>query len=194
MAEQDLLARELIKKLKARYDAQLSALSGQIVLLSQVQANYGPYSMSTFDTVAAMLASNPFSWASAECKNYNPGDDIMSFWIRSADNTRLPNGVDILQTTGPVNPGINVVRIFVRESDGGVVVPGSGLSTYTVAVPVAVPTITDFQNSLFDTDLVWVTDEDRPMAFKKGTSNTDNDGVNGVLNLAGVHYDRMRFE
>lgn len=169
-------------------------------LLHQVQGEVSRlvggslFTIRSFDTVADMLASDPTLWSSAECWNFTAGDDIMSVWIKSSDPTRLPNGVDVLQTNGPAHAGINLVRIYVRESDGGIVVPGGGMASYTVSVPVVVPTITDLQNSVFDAPLVWVGDPSRPMVFVKGNDNTDNDGVNGVLNAAGVHYDRVRFE
>jgi hypothetical protein len=147
----------------------------------------------TFATVADMTASNPLSWATAECENNAPGDDYMSFWIRSGDETRLPNGIDILQSNGPVNPGISLVRIFVREPSGGVVLPGPGLPPYTVDVPVVVATIEDLQNSIFTAPLVWVGDESNPIVFRQGNTNDLDDGVNGVLNRSGIHYDRIQF-
>lgn len=169
-------------------------------LLHQVQGQVSRliggslFTIRSFDTVADMLASDSTTWSSAECWNYAAGDDIMSVWIKSSDPTRLPNGVDILQTTGPAHAGINLVRIYVREPDTGIVVPGGSMASYTVTVPVVVPTVTDLQNSLFSAELVWVGDPTRPIVFVRGNDNADNDGVNGVLNAAGVHYDRVRFE
>lgn len=188
MAE-DLALRERVKKLQA----ELNSVLGLVNSLAKWMTIYGPFSMTSFTTVADMLQSNPADWSTAECTNYAPGDGIMSIWVRSADQTRLPNGTDVLQTAGPVGAGISLVRIFVRETDSGVVLPAS-LTSYTVSVPVVVPTITDLQNSVFSAPLVWVGDPARPMAFVKGDSTADNDGVNGVLNAAGIHYDRLRFE
>ena len=144
----------------------------------------------TFDSVELMLASNANLWEQAQVFNYAAGDGILTIWIRATDQTVLPNGTDILQTTG----GVTVIRIFVREGDGGVVVPGGSLGTYTVDVPVTVPTIADLRASLFSASLVWVGDPASPAAFRQGNENALDDGVNGVLNAASIHYDRIRFE
>lgn len=145
-----------------------------------------------FDTVADMLASNPAQWVNAECKNYLPGDRYLSMWVKTCDVGRLPNGTDILQTNGPTNPGQTVVRIYVREADSGTVTLPE-ITPYTVTVPVTAPTVEDLRNSFYSADLVFIGDPENSIVFRRGNSNTLDDGENGVLNQAGVHYDRIRF-
>jgi hypothetical protein len=142
-----------------------------------------------FTTVADMLYSDATQWEQAQCFNYNGGDGILTIWIRAIDQSILPNGTDVLQTYR----GVTIVRVFVREGDGGAVVPGGGLGTYTVEVPLTVPTVADLRASLFDAILVWVGDPTDPIAFRKGNENALDDGVNGVMNAANIHYDRIRF-
>ena len=145
-----------------------------------------------FDTVEDMLASDPAQWVNAECKNYLAGDGYLSMWIKTCDVARLPNGTDVLQTNGTTNPGQTVVRIYVREGDSGTVSLPS-MTPYTVTVPLAAPTVDDLRNSFYTTDLVFVGDQSNPIVFRKGNTNSLDDGENGVLNQAGVHYDRIRF-
>lgn len=150
---------------------------------------------SSFETLADLLASDATQWANAEARNYNAGDGIITLWYVPTSPAILPNGTDVLQTGG----GITVVRYFVREPGDGGVVPGGELAPYTVTVPLSVPTVTDLRNSLFTADLVFVIDPLTPYDFVRGETvagfvpGTD-DGVNEVINAAGVHYIRRRAE
>ena len=167
----------------------LSFTVDALALSSPDSVTFQSAQFATFSTVAGVLASDANLWEQAQATNYNAGDGIFTVWVKSSDQSILPNGTDILSTTG----GIIIIRVFVREPGTGVVVPGGGLSSYTVNVPVTVPTVADLQASLFSAPLVWVGDETNPMAFARGNTNADNDGVNGVMNAAGIHYDRIRF-
>lgn len=150
-------------------------------------------STASFATLADLLASDATTWVNAEAQNYNSGDGIITLWYVTESDTILPNGTDVLQTVG----GVTIVRYFVREPGEGGVVPGGELAPYTVTVPLAVPTVQDLRDSLFTADLVFVTDPETPYDFVRGETvygyvpGTD-DGVNEVINAAGVHYVRRR--
>ena len=147
----------------------------------------------TYATVADMLLDDPDQWTLAECQNFFPADETVTIWIKSPDSGRLPNGTDVLQTNGSVNPGVALIRIYVREGGIDTVLPGPAMPAYTAGNPVWVENITGFRNSVFNARLVFVIDPTDPMTFVRGDDTALDDGVNGVLNSAGVHYDRIRF-
>lgn len=170
-------------------DSTLTFPLDQLLLSSPDTITFQSAEFATFSTVAEMLASDARLWEQAQVTNYSDADGVFTIWVKSSDQTILPNGSDILTTAA----GIVVIRIYVREATDGTVV-SPGVTPYTVNLPVTVPSITDLRASMFSTPLVWVGDASSPTAWVKGTATMLDDGVNGVMNAAGVHYDRIRFE
>lgn len=148
-------------------------------------------SSTSFETLADLLASDATLWSIAEARNYYPGDNNLTLWYVTNSTTILPNGADVLQTPG----GVTIVRFFVREAGDGGVVPGGQLAPYTVTVPLVVPTVQDLRDSLFTADMVFIADSQTPFTFVRGeltygyVPGTD-DGIDEVINVAGVHYVR----
>lgn len=152
------------------------------------------YYRARFDTIQEMLESDATKWLTAEVRNYFPGDGNISIWNVTDSETILPNGTDIRQT---YSPPVTVYRTYVRESDSGVVVPGPAMTSYRATVPVEMPTISDLRNSVIIAPKVSISDLSTPYTFVRGDTIVgfvpgSDDGLNEVINAAGVHYIRWR--
>lgn len=168
----------------------LSVIQTDDLLAYAVRTGFSKF-MEEFDSVPSMLSSDPANWSIAQCHHFSPGDGSVSVWTKTTDSTKIPNGTDILQTSGAVNPGVILVRIFSRDGDSTSGPPPS-FPAITVGVPVSVQTVDALRDGFFTAPLVFILDPNTPFIFKLGSDNQDDDGVNGVLNAAGVHYDRHR--
>lgn len=146
-----------------------------------------------FDTVQEMLDSDATQWTTAECRNFNPGDRILTNWKTTSDPTILPNGQNVLQTA---QPPITVYRTFLLEPDDGTVVPGNGLESYHASTPVSVPTIQDLKDSVFDAPRVTIDSTATPYTFVRSDLAPDFDpdlpdtDENKVTNKIGTIYVR----
>lgn len=148
----------------------------------------GP-SITEFETVEEMLASNTETWAEAWCRNYIGLDRKKTVWHKTRDETTIPNGGDILQTVD----GANVYRTYYRATGGEeIVIPPATGTPYTVGVPVSYPTLNDMR----------LGHESAPVAilgqdingdgglYLQGGTGSDNGGSH-IINAAGIHYQRL---
>lgn len=140
----------------------------------------------TFDSLEDLIAASGDNFDVAYLANYNAGDGVVSMWIKTEDPNLIPNGIDIIQLIDDTV----VLRNFSRESDSSSVPPVSG-TPYSVSVPVAFPTITDFINSALSAPLVISKDVNGAMKiWLKDDTNSEVgvETVEWVKNVTGTHY------
>lgn len=172
----------------------------RVVVVSKCFGSRGPQGVpgtpggqsQPFTSVSQMLLS-PIQWAIAECSNYTDGDGTLSIWIRATNNTVIPNGTNILQTSD----GRTIIRVYVFEGSGGTVVTPSLMPTFQVSVPLEMPTVDDLRSSIVTAPKVAISNPSTPYTFIRGDTSPGfvpgtDDGLNEVINAVGVHYIRWR--
>ena len=143
----------------------------------------------TYASKAALLAADSTEFDIAYTSNYNTGDGVIGLWFKTSDENLLPNGMDILQ----LNDGTVVLRQYARENDGSSVSAPSG-SAYTVSVPVAFPTLTDFLNSTLNSHLCLFKDANGQMGIWLLDETNDETGTQNVdwaKNTSNTYYRRQ---
>lgn len=145
-----------------------------------------------YASVQEMLLS-PIQWNIAECTNYTAGDGNLSIWIRATNNAVIPNGSNILQTAD----GRTIIRVYVFEQSGGTVITPGPMPSFSVSVPLEMPTVEDLRNSIVIAPKVAISNPATPFTFIRGDTSPGfipgvDDGINEVINAVGVHYIRWR--
>lgn len=177
MSASDIPLRALFFRLQATMDTVLSQLTN---------TSSGGIKTVTYDTLEDLIAASGDDFDIATTSNYNPGDGFVGMWTKTDNPNLIPNGSDIVQLAD----GTVVLRYYSRESDGSSVTPVSGVS-YSVSVPVAFPSITDFTNSAISAPLVISKDANGAMKIWLKDDSMDETGVETVewvKNTTGVHY------
>ncbi len=142
-----------------------------------------------FETRDEMLASTS-SWQTARVVNWDAGDGIITTWEKIASSSVLPNGTDILMT----NLGQPVVRTFARENASDVILPSPSGNAYQAAAVIGFPTYDDLQNSSVSAPWVIAFDSQGSLGvFQRVTDSDPEEGVNTIINAAGIHYRRRGF-
>lgn len=169
-------------QLRRAIDVLSERLGSIEVIVSQIEGTF-----SEFDTVVDMLQSET-TWSNAKCLNWETGDEIITVWLRLADGTTvLPNGYDTMQAID----GAILLKTFAREAPDGTTVPSLLGTPYTVSHPLAFRDIADVRAATFSAPSFILENDDASDAavFWQGGVGAD-DGINEVINAAGIHYTR----
>lgn len=152
-----------------------------------------PPTVTQFEEYASrdeMLASTK-SWQHARVTNWDPGDGIITEWSIVTDPAVIPNGTDVRMTV----LGRVIYRTFVREGGSDVIVPPPpGEESYQASAVIGFPTYADLTKSRVSCTWVLAFDSrGQTTIFKRDDTSTVHDGVDNVVNAAGIHYKREGF-
>jgi len=180
MSSADMPLRALFFRLQATVERMVDLITN---------TESGGLRTKTYASKAVLLAADSAEFDIAYTSNYNTGDGVIGLWFKTSDPNLIPNGTDILQLTD----GTIVLRQYSRENDGSSVPSVTG-TAYTVSVPVAFPTLTDFLNSTLNSPLTLSKDSNGQMGIwllDETNDETGTQNVDWVKNASNTHYRRQ---